>query len=52
MKEKEISLEDAHKEDIKFSIIIPAYNEEKYIGKCLESILKASKAFENRLKSS
>lgn len=49
MKEKELSLEDTHKEDIKFSIIIPAHNEEKYIGKCLESISKASKAFENQV---
>ena len=49
MKEREISLEDKHKEDIKFSIIIPAHNEEKYIGKCLESISKASKAFENQV---
>jgi len=49
MKEKEISLDDTHKEDIKFSIIIPAHNEEKYIGKCLESISKASKAFENQV---
>lgn len=25
-----------------FSVIIPAHNEEKYIGKCLEAIKKAS----------
>ncbi|MDO8667795.1 MAG: glycosyltransferase family A protein [bacterium] len=28
---------------MKLSIIIPAYNEEKYIGKCLESISRAAK---------
>lgn len=26
----------------KFSVIIPAHNEEKYIDKCLKSILNAS----------
>ncbi|QTD43276.1 glycosyltransferase [Sporosarcina sp. Te-1] len=29
--------------DIKISVVIPAHNEEKYIGKCLESISKAAK---------
>ena len=33
-----------NKEDLKISVIIPAHNEEKYIGKCLESIVKASKS--------
>lgn len=28
-----------------FSVIIPAHNEEKYIGKCLEAIKKASAPF-------
>lgn len=37
------------KEDIKISIIIPAHNEEKYIGKCLESISRASKLFKNQV---
>ncbi len=27
--------------DVKFSIIIPAHNEEKYIRKCLDSIAKS-----------
>lgn len=37
------------KKDVKFSIIIPAHNEEKYIGKCLESISKASKLLQNQV---
>ncbi len=37
------------KEDIKISIIIPAHNEEKYIGKCLQSISRASKLFKNQV---
>ncbi|MEH7122425.1 glycosyltransferase [Bacillus sp. JJ1532] len=49
MIEKENSSEDTNKEEIKFSIIIPAHNEEKYIGKCLESISKASKLFNNQV---
>ncbi|WP_212982278.1 glycosyltransferase, partial [Bacillus paramobilis] len=34
--------------DIKFSIIIPAHNEEKYIGKCLDSISKAAEAYKDQ----
>ncbi len=49
MYDKENSLEVQKNEDIKISIVIPAHNEEKYIGKCLESILKASKSFENQV---
>ena len=49
MNEKENVLEDKNKEDIKISIIIPAHNEEQYIGKCLESILKASEPFKNQV---
>ncbi|MCW9133945.1 glycosyltransferase [Bacillus paramycoides] len=36
------------KKDVKFSIIIPAYNEEKYIRKCLDSIAKASEAYKDQ----
>ena len=32
---------------MKFSIIIPAHNEEKYIGTCLESIKHASKSYKD-----
>ncbi|GLY12694.1 glycosyltransferase [Pseudobacillus badius] len=49
MTNTEIFSENKHREDIKFSIIIPAHNEEKYIGKCLESISKASKSFKNQV---
>ncbi|MGE7874034.1 glycosyltransferase [Bacillus paramycoides] len=34
--------------DVKFSIIIPAHNEEKYIRKCLDSIAKASEAYKDQ----
>jgi glycosyltransferase involved in cell wall biosynthesis len=30
------------KEDFKISLIIPAYNEEKYIGTCLDHVIKSS----------
>ncbi|WP_337982283.1 glycosyltransferase [Lysinibacillus sp. C5.1] len=40
---------NTHQEDVIISIIIPAHNEEKYIGKCLESISKASKLFQNQV---
>ncbi|TPV47261.1 glycosyltransferase [Bacillus dicomae] len=36
------------KEAVKFSIIIPAHNEEKYIRKCLDSIAKASEAYKDQ----
>ncbi|MEG0448617.1 MAG: glycosyltransferase [Lysinibacillus sp.] len=37
------------KDNIKFSIIIPAHNEEKYIGKCLDSIVAASQGYKNQV---
>lgn len=36
------------KKDVKFSIIISAHNEEKYIRKCLDSIAKASEAYKEQ----
>ncbi|WP_155591186.1 glycosyltransferase [Lysinibacillus cavernae] len=49
MNEKEPLPEVNNKENIKISILIPAHNEEKYIGKCLESISRASKLYENQV---
>ncbi|MCY9549474.1 glycosyltransferase [Lysinibacillus xylanilyticus] len=34
---------------VKFSIIIPAHNEENYIGGCLESIAKAAQPFKDQV---
>lgn len=31
--------------DVKFSVLIPAHNEERYIGQCLDSIVAASEHF-------
>ncbi|MBS2967491.1 glycosyltransferase [Metabacillus sp. KIGAM252] len=36
---------------IKFSIIIPAHNEEKYIGKCLDSIMAAAAPYKNQVET-
>ncbi len=36
-------------EDIRISVVIPAHNEEKYIGKCLESIIEASKLLKDQV---
>ncbi len=35
--------------NIKFSIIIPAHNEEKLIGRCLDSITAASVPYKNQV---
>jgi len=35
--------------NVKFSIIIPAYNEEKLIGRCLNSILAASAPYQDQM---
>ena len=37
------------KSNIKFSIIIPAYNEEKLIGRCLDSIVAASAPYQGQV---
>ncbi len=37
--------------NIKFSIIIPAHNEEKLIGRCLDSIVAASVPYKNQVES-
>jgi len=49
MEMKRGTSDELHEENIKFSIIIPAHNEEKYIGKCLDSILEAAKLVENQI---
>ncbi len=36
-------------EDIRISVVIPAHNEEKYIGKCLESVIEASKLLKDQV---
>lgn len=38
-------------QEIKFSIIIPARNEEKYIGRCLESLAAAASAFPGQVEA-
>lgn len=49
MIEKDRFVKDIADEDIKFSVIIPAHNEEHYIGECLDSILAASESFKNQI---
>ncbi|MGN4125341.1 glycosyltransferase [Lysinibacillus sphaericus] len=49
MIEKNRFVKDAPIEDIKFSVIIPAHNEEHYIGECLDSILKASEPYNHQI---
>lgn len=43
------TLTNKNQQDVIISIIIPAHNEEKYIGKCLDSISKASKLLQNEV---
>ena len=38
-----------NKENIKFSIIIPAHNEEKYIGRCLDSVTAAAEPYKEQV---
>ncbi|QDQ03019.1 glycosyltransferase [Lysinibacillus fusiformis] len=42
-------VKDVPNEEVKFSVIIPAHNEENYIGECLDSILKACEPFKNQI---
>ena len=39
---------DAQKK-IKFSVVIPAHNEEKYLGRCLDSIMAASASYKDQV---
>ena len=38
-----------HERNMKFSIIIPAYNEEKLLGRCLDSIIAASVPYKGQV---
>lgn len=40
---------DKERNNLKFSIIIPAYNEEKLIGRCLDSIVAASVPYKDQV---
>jgi GT2 family glycosyltransferase len=42
-------IKPADERSIKFSIVIPAYNEEKYITKCLDSIAASSAAYKDQV---
>ncbi len=48
MKESKPFTNDSQ-DDVKFSVIIPAHNEEHYIGECLESIAKAAQSYKNQV---
>jgi len=43
------SIGSAKERNVKFSIIIPAYNEEKLIGRCLDSIAAASTPYKDQV---
>ncbi|MDM5234526.1 glycosyltransferase [Lysinibacillus pakistanensis] len=49
MSENKGFIRDGSEKDVKFSVIIPAHNEEKYIGECLESIAKAAQSYKNQV---
>ncbi|HDR7658021.1 TPA: glycosyltransferase family 2 protein [Bacillus wiedmannii] len=48
MAETNESLGSDLQKDVKFSVIIPTHNEEKYIRKCLDSITKVSEAYKKQ----
>ncbi|MDM5248298.1 glycosyltransferase [Lysinibacillus sp. G4S2] len=49
MSESTPFIKDVPDGDVKFSVIIPAHNEENYLGKCLESIAKAAQPYKNQV---
>ncbi|QQP14776.1 glycosyltransferase [Lysinibacillus agricola] len=49
MSESTPFIKDVPGEDVKFSIIIPAHNEENYIGGCLESIAKSAQPYKDQV---
>lgn len=44
-----MAMQGVSEKKVKFSVVIPAYNEEKYITKCLDSILKASVPYKDQV---
>ena len=44
-----MTMQGVKEKKLKFSIVIPAYNEEKYITRCLESILRASAPYKDQV---
>lgn len=49
MSESTPFIKDVPDGNVKFSIIIPAHNEENYIGGCLESIAKAAQPYKDQV---
>lgn len=49
MSKNKLFIKDVSEKDVKFSVIIPAHNEEKYIGECLESIAKAAQHYKDQV---
>ncbi|MBL3728134.1 glycosyltransferase [Lysinibacillus sp. HST-98] len=49
MSESKQFIKDINENNVKFSVIIPAHNEEKYIGGCLESIVKAAQLYKDQV---
>lgn len=44
-----VFVSEQEQSDVKFSVIVPAHNEEKYIGLCLESITEAAKSCQDQV---
>ncbi|EFI70238.1 glycosyl transferase, group 2 family protein [Lysinibacillus fusiformis ZC1] len=49
MSESKQFIKDINENNVKFSVIIPAHNEEKYIGGCLESIVQAAQLYKDQV---
>jgi glycosyltransferase involved in cell wall biosynthesis len=46
---KHVFVGEQEEASVKFSVVIPAHNEEKYIGRCLESIAEAAVPFSGQV---
>jgi len=44
-----MTIQGVAEKKVKFSVVIPAHNEEKYIAKCLDSIVKASAPYNDQV---